>query len=51
MGYFGLAGLFFALSFTTVYFVHHCFSDGQLRIPSNLLSIDVIACLLVLLAL
>lgn len=49
MGYFGLAVLFFALSFTTLYFVHHYFSDGRLRIPSNLLSADVIGCLAVLL--
>jgi uncharacterized protein (TIRG00374 family) len=45
MSYFGLAALFFTLSFTTVYFVHHYFSGGQLRIPSNLLSTNVIGCL------
>ena len=48
MGYFGLAVLFFALSFTTLYFVHHYFSGGLLRIPSNLLSVRVISCLAVL---
>lgn len=37
MGCFGPAELFLALCFTTVYFVHHYFSDGQLQIPSNLL--------------
>jgi len=51
IGYFGLAGLFFTLSFTTVYFVHHYFSGGQLRIPPNLLSPGVIGCLAVLLVL
>ena len=49
MGYFGLAVLFFALSFTTLYFVHQYFSGGLLRIPSNLLSVRVISCLAVLL--
>lgn len=49
MGYFGLAVLFFALSFTTLYFVHYYFSGGLLRIPSNLLSVRVISCLAVLL--
>ena len=48
MGYFGLAVLFFALSFTTLYFVHYYFSGGLLRIPSNLLSVRVISCLAVL---
>lgn len=49
--YFGLAALFFALSFTTLYFVHHYFSAGRLRIPSSLLSANVIGSLAVLLAL
>lgn len=49
MGYFGLAALFFMLSFITVYSVHHYFSEGQLRIPSNLLSANVIGSLAVLL--
>ncbi len=50
-GYFGLAALFFALSFTTLYFVHHYFSAGRLRIPSNLLSANVIGSLAILLLL
>jgi hypothetical protein len=49
--YFGLAALFFALSFTTLYFVHHYFSAGRLRIPSSLLSANVIGILAVLLVL
>jgi len=44
-GYFALAVLFFALSFTTLYFVHHYFSAGYLRIPSSLLSANVISIL------
>jgi len=51
MGYFGLAVLFFTLSFTTVYFVHHYFSGGPLRIPSSLLSANVIGSLAILLVL
>jgi len=51
LGYFGLAGLFFLLSFTTIYFVHHYFSKGELRIVPNLLSIRVIGGLAVLLVL
>jgi uncharacterized protein (TIRG00374 family) len=51
MGYLGLAVLFFTLSFTTVYVVHHYFSGGRLRIPSNLLSANVIGSLAVLLTL
>jgi uncharacterized protein (TIRG00374 family) len=51
MGYFGMAALFFTLSFTTVYFVHRYLSEGQLQIPSSLLSANVIGCLAVLLAL
>jgi uncharacterized protein (TIRG00374 family) len=51
MGYFGLAVLFFTLSFTTVYFVHHYFSAGSLQIPSRLLSANVIGQLAVLLLL
>jgi uncharacterized protein (TIRG00374 family) len=50
-GYFGLAVLFFALSFTTLYFVQYYFSAGRLRIPSNLLSADVIGILAILLVL
>ncbi|NOZ04291.1 MAG: flippase-like domain-containing protein [FCB group bacterium] len=50
-GYFGLAGLFFLLSFTTIYFVHRTFSGGQLRIDPNLLSIRVIGGLAILLVL
>ena len=50
-GYFGLAALFFALSFSTVYFVHRYFSEGRLRIPSNMLSAGVIGCLAILLIL
>ena len=49
-GYFGLAALFFTLSFITVYVVHH-FSGGQLQIPSGLLSSRVIGCLAALLIL
>ena len=51
MGYFGLAALFFALSFTTLYFDQHYFSAGRLRIPSNLLSPDVVGILAILLVL
>lgn len=51
LGYFALAGLFFVLSFTTIYFVHHYFSGGQLRIPPKLLSVRVIGELAVLLVL
>ncbi len=43
IGYFGLAGLFFLLSFLTIYVVHHTFSDGQLRLDSRLLSVRVVA--------
>ena len=50
-GYFGLTALFFALSFATLYFVHQHFSSGRLRIPSALLSVDVIGCLAILLVL
>ncbi len=49
--YFGLAILFFALSFTSVYFVHHYFSGGSLRIPSGLLSVHIISSLAILLVL
>ena len=51
LGYFGMAGLFFALSFTTIYFVHHFFAGGQLRVPTELLSGRVIGGLAVLLVL
>jgi uncharacterized protein (TIRG00374 family) len=50
-GYFGLAALFFALSFTTMYFIHHYFSEGQLRIPTSMLSAGVVSCLAILLVL
>jgi glycosyltransferase 2 family protein len=42
LSYFGLAGLFFVMSFATLFFIHHYFSQGQLRIPSSLLSAKVI---------
>ncbi|MBW2558669.1 MAG: flippase-like domain-containing protein [Deltaproteobacteria bacterium] len=51
LGYFGLAGLFFLLSFITIYFVHHYFAEGQFRVDPHLLSVRVIVTLLVLLAL
>ena len=51
LGYFGLAALFFALSFTTITFVHHFFSEGQFRIPSKLLSFHTIGGLALLLVL
>ncbi len=51
IGYFGMAALFFTLSFTTLYFVHHYFSTGSLRIPSSLLSPNVIGSLTILLVL
>ena len=38
LGYFGLAGLVFLLSFTTIYFVHRIFSEKQLSIDPNLFS-------------
>lgn len=50
-GYFGLAALFFALSLSTVYFIHLYFSGGRLRIPSSMLSAKVIICLAILLVL
>lgn len=50
-GYFGLVAFFFALSFTTVYLVHRYFSEERLRIPSNMLSAEVIGCLAILLIL
>ena len=50
-GYLGLAGLFFLLSFTTIYFVHRIFSEGQLRIDLNFLSVRVVGSLAVLLLL
>lgn len=51
LGYFGLTALFFALSFTTLYFVHHYFSEGRLQIPSSLLSFHIIGRLAILLVL
>jgi glycosyltransferase 2 family protein len=50
-GYFGLAVLFFALSFTSVYFLHRSFSEERLRIPPGMLSTGVISSLLILLVL
>jgi len=51
LGYFGLAGLFFLLSFITIYFVHSYFSEGQFRLDPHLLSVRVLGGLVVLLAL
>lgn len=51
LSYFGLAVLFFTMSFTTLFFVHHFFSEGQLRIPTSLLSAKVIGSIGVLLIL
>ena len=51
LGYFGLAGLFFLLSFITIYFVHRIFSEGQLRLDPHLLSVHIIGGLAVLLVL
>jgi uncharacterized protein (TIRG00374 family) len=51
LSYFGLAGLFFLLSFTTLYFVHRYFSQGRLRIPPELFSGRIIGCLALLLVL
>ncbi|WP_155312891.1 lysylphosphatidylglycerol synthase transmembrane domain-containing protein [Desulfosarcina ovata] len=51
LSYFGLAGLFFSMSFATLFFVHHYFSGGQLRIPSSLLSPTVISWFTILLVL
>ena len=45
MGYFVLAALFFALSFSTVYFIHRTFSEGKLRIPPSMLSPGVVSLL------
>lgn len=50
-GYFGLAALFFSLSFSTLYFIHRYFSEGQLRIPSGMLSVGVVISLGILLVL
>ncbi len=49
--YFALAGLFFLLSFTTLYFVHRYFSQGRLRIPAELFSAHIIGALALLLVL
>ncbi|MEJ2657729.1 MAG: hypothetical protein P8012_11125, partial [Desulfobacterales bacterium] len=51
LNYFGLAGLFFLLSFTTLYFVHRYFSEGRLRIPPELFSVHIIGSLALLLVL
>ncbi|WP_051309968.1 lysylphosphatidylglycerol synthase transmembrane domain-containing protein [Desulfogranum japonicum] len=50
-GYFGLAILFFALSFVTLYSIHHYFSAGRLQIPSSLLSPGVLSILAIILIL
>ncbi|MBW1711016.1 MAG: hypothetical protein JRJ73_14225 [Deltaproteobacteria bacterium] len=34
-GYFGLAGLFFLLSFITIYLVHRVFSQGQVHLDRH----------------
>ncbi|MGB5446258.1 MAG: lysylphosphatidylglycerol synthase transmembrane domain-containing protein [Psychromonas sp.] len=49
--YLGLALVFFLLSFCSIYFVHHFFSDGQLRLPRELFSSSVIVKLTTLLLL
>ena len=49
MRYFGLAALFFALSFATIFFVHHYFSGGKMQLPAGLLSLHVIISLVFLL--
>ena len=49
LGYFGLAGIFFALSFASLYVVHHYFSTGKIQIPETLLSAPVITSLIILL--
>ncbi len=51
LSYFALAGLFFLLSFTTLYFVHRYFSQGRLRIPAELFSAHIIGTLALLLIL
>jgi len=45
IGYLGLAGLFFTLSFSTLYFVHHYFAAGELHIPSSFLEPGVVGLL------
>lgn len=47
--YYGLAVLFFVLSFATISFVHHFFSGGRMQLPSSLFSVQVISSLLFLL--
>ena len=49
--YYGLALLFFALSFATISFVHHFFSGGRIQLPVGLFSVQVISSLLILLLL
>lgn len=49
--YYGLAVLFFALSFATISFVHHFFSVGKMQLPDGLFSLQVIVSLLILLLL
>ncbi len=49
--YYGLALLFFTLSFATISFVHHFFSGGRIQLPTSLFSVPVISSLLMLLLL
>ncbi len=49
LGYFGLAGIFFALSFASLYVVHHYFSTGKIQIPDAFLSAPLIISLVFLL--
>jgi len=51
LGYFILAGMFFLLSFLTIYLVHRYISGGRLRFDPHLLSIKVIGSLILLLGL
>lgn len=48
-GYLALAGVFFALSFATLYVLHRSFSDQHLRIPPDMLSPGLIFSLAILL--
>lgn len=49
--YYGLALLFFGLSFATISFVHHFFSGGRIQLPAGLFSVQVISSLFILLLL
>lgn len=51
LGYFILAGIFFLLSFLTIYFVHRYISGGRLRFDLRLLSFKVTGSLIILLGL